>query len=68
MSKQFICSVLVLTVSATLAPKLANAQASNSSDQPRTSWGTPDLQGIWDFRSITPLQRPEALVNQEFLT
>ena len=68
MSKQFICSVLVLTVSATLAPKLANAQASSSSDQPRTSWGTPDLQGIWDFRSITPLQRPEALVNQEFLS
>ena len=26
------------------------------------------LQGIWDFRSITPLQRPEALDNREFLT
>ena len=25
----------------------------------RTAWGTPDLQGVWDFRTITPLQRPE---------
>ena len=35
---------------------------------PRTSWGQPDLQGIWDFRTITPLQRPEELADQEFLT
>ena len=35
---------------------------------PRTPWGQPDLQGIWDFRTITPLERPEALADQEFLT
>ena len=35
---------------------------------PRTPWGQPDLQGIWDFRSITPLQRPEELADKEFLT
>ena len=35
---------------------------------PRTAWGTPDLEGIWDFRTITPLQRPEDLGDQEFLT
>ena len=35
---------------------------------PRTPWGQPDLQGIWDFRSITPLQRPEQLADKEFLT
>jgi len=68
MSKQLICSVLVLTISLTLVPKLVNAQVASSPDQARTPWDTPDLQGIWDFRSITPLQRPEALTNQEFLT
>ena len=26
---------------------------------PRTPWGQPDLQGIWDFRTITPIERPE---------
>ncbi|MEQ8953922.1 MAG: hypothetical protein RL120_07270 [Gammaproteobacteria bacterium] len=25
---------------------------------PRTPWGHPDLQGVWDRRTITPLQRP----------
>ncbi|MDP6581283.1 MAG: hypothetical protein QF681_11555 [Vicinamibacterales bacterium] len=34
----------------------------------RTSWGQPDLQGIWDFRTITPIQRPEDLGDKEFLT
>ena len=35
---------------------------------PRTTWGQPDLQGIWDFRTITPLQRPKDLAEREFLT
>jgi hypothetical protein len=35
---------------------------------PRTSWGQPDLQGIWDFRTITPLERPQSLSDQEFLS
>jgi hypothetical protein len=25
---------------------------------PRTPWGHPDLQGTWDYRTITPLERP----------
>ena len=25
---------------------------------PRTSWDAPDLQGVWDYRTMTPLQRP----------
>ena len=35
---------------------------------PRTPWGEPDIQGIWDFRTITPLERPTALADKEFLT
>jgi len=30
--------------------------------------GQPNLQGICDFRSITPLQRPEEMGDKEFLT
>lgn len=26
----------------------------------RTSWGDPDLQGIWNFATSTPLERPDA--------
>jgi len=35
---------------------------------PRTSWGAPDLQGIWEGRSSTPLERPKELAGKEFLT
>src|SRR5881396_1858604 len=35
---------------------------------PRTPWGHPDLQGVWDYRTITPLERPSALAGKEFLT
>jgi hypothetical protein len=35
---------------------------------PRTPWGHPDLQGIWDYRTITPLERPGALSGKPFLT
>ena len=47
---------------------LAAVPASAQSDPPRTAWGQPDLQGVWDFRSITPMQRPTDLAEKEFLT
>ena len=24
----------------------------------KTPWGDPDLQGVWDYKTITPLERP----------
>ena len=35
---------------------------------PPTSWGDPDLRGIWDFKTLTPLQRPAALADTAVLT
>ena len=35
---------------------------------PRTAWGAPDLQGVWDFRTLTPLERPAAMAGKPFLT
>ncbi|PYS38458.1 MAG: hypothetical protein DMG14_17585, partial [Acidobacteria bacterium] len=35
---------------------------------PRTPWGHPDLQGIWDNHSITPLERPAKFAGRQFLT
>ncbi len=37
-------------------------------DVPMKPWGKPSLQGNWDFRTITPFQRPAAFADQEFLT
>jgi len=59
-----LSAVAAVAVTVSLSAVPAAAQ----SDAPRTAWGQPDLQGVWDFRSITPLQRPERLADQEFLT
>ena len=45
-------------VVALMAPLTASAQ---SGDRPTTAWGDPDLGGVWDFRTLTPMERPEAL-------
>ena len=35
---------------------------------PRTPDGRPDLQGVWDFRTITPFERPDEFAGKEVLT
>lgn len=35
---------------------------------PRTPDGKPDLQGIWNNATVTPLERPKALGSKEFYT
>lgn len=35
---------------------------------PRTEWGHPDLQGVWNFSSNVPLRRPERFGDREFMT
>ncbi|MYI73794.1 MAG: hypothetical protein F4057_00155, partial [Acidobacteria bacterium] len=35
---------------------------------PRTAFGQPDLQGVWDFATITPLERPEQFGDRAVMT
>jgi len=35
---------------------------------PRTQWGQPDLQGVWNFSSDVPMQRPEEFGERQFLS
>src|SRR6187455_3272109 len=44
------------------------AAAAKKWSAPRTPDGQPDLQGIWSFATATPLERPDALKDKEFLT
>jgi len=44
------------------------ATADGTSAVPRTPWGAPDLSGIWNGKSMTPLERPAKFANREFLT
>lgn len=50
-----------------LAPP-ASAQTTSSLESPLTRWGRPDLNGVWDFRTATPLQRPRSLEAKATLT
>ncbi|HIE93791.1 MAG TPA: hypothetical protein EYQ83_13330 [Acidobacteria bacterium] len=63
-ASSFLLVVVVLTPVETLAQSAAPPAGSG----PRTAWGAPDLQGIWDFRTITPLERPDELAGKEVLT
>ena len=47
---------------------MSDAKADDDYQVPRTEWGLPDLQGVWNFNSSTPMQRPERFGTQEFLT
>ena len=55
----------VATVVVALGPISLAAQTPTP---PVTSWGAPDLQGVWDFRSLTPMERPRDLEDKEVFT
>ena len=55
----------------TLAPATRQAQAQAPEPgwtAPRTPWGHPDIQAIWNNGTITPLERPQNLAEQAFLS
>jgi len=58
-------SILVALV--VLAVASAAAQSKKSA-VPRTADGHPDLQGLWDFAQLTPLERPGEFAGKEQIT
>lgn len=60
------CGVVLLAVVAHAQSGLATTAA--DAPTPRTPWGHPDLQGVWNVASGTPLERPEKYAGREFLT
>ena len=58
--------LFVLIAALGAAPALAQPAAGG--ELPRTAWGDPDLQGVWDFRSLTPMERPPELAGKATLT
>jgi hypothetical protein len=65
-----------LLIAASIAAEHLLAQSTNgsagtraaSAAVARTPWGHPDLQGTWDYRSITPLERPAQYGERQYMT
>ena len=52
-----------------MMPAPAASQASGgASEVPRTADGRPDLGGVWDFRTVTPLERLAELGDKAYFT
>ncbi len=73
MSRRYLASIIaVATVIAVTLPLPGIAQAQTPAEDTAaptlTAWGAPDLRGIWDFRTITPLERPRHLEGKQVLT
>src|SRR5204863_2494527 len=58
--------VLSLVVSTTVAASATGPESKYR--PPRTKDGHPDLQGVWNFASDVPLQRPAKFVDKKVLT
>ena len=62
-------AAVMAVVSLAAPPAEAQAQAAGADGTTaRTPWGDPDLQGIWNNATITPLERPANLADKPFLT
>ena len=54
--------------SAVKAPAASKAKTTGAKTTLRTPWGDPDLQGLWNDATSTPLQRPAAFGEKAVLT
>src|SRR5437762_9475060 len=57
----------VAIVSLAMATTSGQTQTAKGSG-PKTSWGEPDLQGIWGLEVQVPLERPDKYAGKEFFT
>ena len=61
MTRRYLTAFAAVSAVALLVPLPAAGQAS-------APWGDPDLQGVWDFRTLTPMERPDELAGKEVFT
>src|SRR5437870_8076712 len=65
-SLSVLASAIVIATLATYAQTPASSQRKWA--PPRTAWGDPDLQGIWNYATMTPLERPRELGDKSVFT
>ena len=72
MNGRFLAAVLTLIAIVVLVPLPTAGQvataAADTSTPPRTLWDAPDLQGVWNNNTSTPLERPADFAHKALLT
>src|SRR5712691_423675 len=77
MRHRFWISTIIMTVALLMPavgqspkaiPKTAAKTTANPPAVPKTPWGDPDLQGVWNDSTSTPLQRPGAIGSKDVLS
>src|SRR5262245_22192501 len=63
-----VAAFLILVVWMAAASVAGQGRSSRVDRALMTSDGQPDLQGVWTNNGVTPLQRPEAFKDRQFLT
>src|SRR5206468_3860075 len=72
-----LLTVLIVVLSLAWVPVLGQSQPAGSAKTPaaakkwtptRTAWGEPDLQGVWSYATVTPLERPINQAGRETLS
>ena len=61
-------AIVLLAAPAAAQSVRADSAAADGYAPARTPWDHPDLQGIWDSKTQTPLERPAEFADKEFLT
>ena len=59
---------LLLIVLSAAALHLATATQAGAQSTPRTEWGDPDLRGLWNNATVTPMERPADFGDRTHLT
>ena len=60
---------LTFLITILIAAVFTNIHAQESTGKlPRTEWGLPDLQGVWNFATNIPMERPAAFANKPFFS
>jgi hypothetical protein len=61
-----IAAALIFQTTASGQVPASSPSARSKSPYPRTPDGQPDLQGIWNTSTVTPMERPRELAGKEF--
>jgi len=69
--KDYRCPMSMTITTGRIAVALLGSSAAlagQAYEPPRTASGHPDLQGVWNFSSNVPMQRPACFGDRQFMT